>query len=49
MSIKTLIADDDSLIRESLKIILEMDEEIEIIECVDNGLKAVEACLKNKM
>ncbi|MCY6369650.1 response regulator transcription factor [Clostridium ganghwense] len=49
MSIKILIADDDSLIRESLKIILGMDEEIEIIECVDNGLKAVEACLKNKI
>lgn len=48
-SIRILIADDDSLIRESLKIILGMDEEIEIVECVENGEKAVKACLKNKI
>ncbi|SNX53962.1 response regulator transcription factor [Thermoanaerobacterium sp. RBIITD] len=46
MSIKVLIADDDSLIRESLKIILGMDEEFEVVSCVDDGLKAVNYCLK---
>lgn len=49
MGIKILIADDDSLIRESLKIILNMDQELEIIECVENGEKAVKACLENKI
>lgn len=45
MTIKLLIADDDSLIRESLNIILGMDEEFEIVDCVENGLKAFEICL----
>lgn len=49
MSIKVLIADDDSLIRESLKIILSIDEEIEIIDCVENGKSAVESCIKNNI
>jgi DNA-binding NarL/FixJ family response regulator len=47
MGIRILIADDDSLIRESLKIILSMDSEIHIVDCVDNGLKALEACIRN--
>jgi len=47
MKIRLLIADDDSLIRESLKIILGMDENIEIVDTVDNGLKAVEMCTRN--
>lgn len=47
MKIRVLIADDDSLIRESLKIILGMDENIEIVDTVDNGLKAIEMCTKN--
>lgn len=49
VAIKIVIADDDSLIRESLNIILGMDEEFEIIECVDNGLKAVECCKRSKV
>lgn len=47
MSIRVLIADDDSLIRESLKIILGMDEEFEVVSCVDDGFKAVNYCLKH--
>jgi DNA-binding NarL/FixJ family response regulator len=47
MAIKLLIADDDSLIRESLKIIIGMDEEFEVLECVENGQEAVEYCKKN--
>lgn len=47
MSIKLLIADDDSLIRESLKIILGMDEDFEIVSSVENGRQALEFCLRN--
>lgn len=47
MKIKILIADDDYLIRESLKIILGMDEQLEVVDCVENGLEAVESCIKN--
>ena len=49
MSIRILIADDDSLIRESLKIILGLDEEFQIIGAVENGLKAVEFCRENEV
>ncbi|AVQ46046.1 response regulator transcription factor [Clostridium botulinum] len=47
--IKVLIADDDAFIRESLSIILDMDEEIEIEKIVENGLQAVEYCRNNKI
>lgn len=47
MAIKIIIADDDSLIRESLKIILGMDENFEVLACVEDGLKAVEFCVNN--
>lgn len=46
MAIKVLIADDDILIRESLKIILGLDEELEVVGCATNGLEAVEMCTK---
>lgn len=44
MAIRVLIADDDALIREGLKIILQSDERFEVTACVENGLKAVEHC-----
>jgi len=44
MPIRVLIADDDALIREGLKIILQSDENYEIAGCVENGLKALELC-----
>ncbi len=46
MPIKVLIADDDALIREGLKIILQTDERFEVLACVENGLKAVEFCAR---
>jgi len=46
MSVKILIADDDELIRESLKIILNMDENFSVVATASNGLEAVKACLK---
>lgn len=45
MAVRLLIADDDSLIRESLKIILSMDKDFEVVGCVENGQKALECCL----
>jgi DNA-binding NarL/FixJ family response regulator len=44
MAIKVLIADDDILIREGLKIILSLDEEFEVVDSVQNGLEALEKC-----
>ncbi|QAA30974.1 response regulator transcription factor [Clostridium manihotivorum] len=49
MSIRLLICDDDALIRESLRIILSMDKEIEVIDVAENGLKALDICIKNKI
>lgn len=46
MPIKVLIADDDVLIREGLKIILQSDEQFQVVGCVENGLKALEHCTK---
>ncbi len=48
MKIKVLIADDDALIREGLKIILEADGRFEIGACVENGLQAVQGCMDGK-
>lgn len=49
MKIKIIICDDDALIRESLKIILSMEEGLEIVGEADNGLKAVELCIMEKV
>lgn len=49
MTIKLIIADDDPLIRESLKIILGMDDSFEVLACVEDGLKAVDICSKNSV
>lgn len=49
MAIKVLIADDDVLIREGLKIILQTDDRFSVCACVENGLKAVEYCGREKV
>lgn len=49
MAIKVLIADDDSLIRESLKIIIGMDDSFQVLDAVDDGLMAVEYCRAHKV
>lgn len=49
MNIKLVLADDDALIRESLKIILSMDKEIEVIESFKNGKEAVDFLLENNI
>ena len=47
--IKILIVDDDSLIRESLKIILSSDDTIEVLSTASNGQEAVDYCIKNSV
>lgn len=47
MSIKLVIADDDALIRESLKIILANDKEIEVVGIFENGKDVVKFLLDN--
>ena len=48
MSIRLVIADDDALIRDSLKIILSYDKEIEGLEVFENGKDLVDFLLKNE-
>lgn len=45
--IRVLVCDDDSLIRESLKIILSMDAEIDVVGTVENGKEAIEFIANN--
>lgn len=42
--IKLLIVDDEKLIREGLKIMLSMFEDIEVVGLAENGYKALEVC-----
>lgn len=45
--IKILIADDQDLIRESLKIVLDLNKDIEVIGTAENGLAVLELLKKN--
>lgn len=49
MPIRVLIADDDALIREGLKIILQTDQRFEVAACVENGLQALEFCVREQV
>lgn len=49
MGIKLVIADDDALIRESLKIILANDEEIEVVGTFENGKEVVDFLFNNNV
>ena len=49
MGIKIVLADDDSLIRESFKIILSYDEHIEVMNAFGDGMDAIEYCSKEKV
>jgi len=44
---KIIIVDDEQLIKEGLKIILNLQEDIEVIADFGNGQEAVDYCLKN--
>jgi DNA-binding NarL/FixJ family response regulator len=41
--IKVLLVDDEIILRESLKFIIEQDSEIEVVGCAGNGIEAFEA------
>ena len=45
--IKIIIADDQELIRESLKIVLDMNKDMEVIGLAENGLKVLEILKKS--
>lgn len=47
MGIKLILADDDELIRESLKIILSINEDLEVIGTFKNGEEALNFCVNN--
>ena len=49
MGIKIVLADDDSLIRESFKIIVSYDEHIEVMNAFGDGMDAIEYCSKEKV
>ena len=49
MGIKIVLADDDSLIRESFKIILSYDEHIEVMNAFGDGMDAIEYCDREKV
>ncbi|WP_434799421.1 response regulator [Terrisporobacter vanillatitrophus] len=47
--IRLIIVDDDILIRESLKIIIGIDEEIEVVATLENGKECIDFLSKNKV
>ena len=47
MSVKIIICDDDSLIRESLKILLPLKGDMEVIGVCENGKEAIDFCTNN--
>lgn len=49
MSIKVLICDDDSLIRESLKILLPLKGDIEVVAEGSNGEEAIDICKEKEI
>ena len=49
MSIRILICDDDSLIRESLKILLPLKGDIEVIGEASNGRECIDFCVQNEV
>jgi DNA-binding NarL/FixJ family response regulator len=49
MKIKVIIADDNSFIREGMKIILNTYEEFEVLDTVNDGKEAVEYCKSHEV
>jgi DNA-binding NarL/FixJ family response regulator len=48
MKIRVLIADDHSVVAESLRYMLEAQPDIEVVGCVANGNEAVRACIDQR-
>ena len=49
MSIRIIICDDDKLIRESLKILLPLKGDVEIVGEAENGEEAIDLCVQNQV
>lgn len=49
MSIRVLICDDDSLIRESLKVLLPLKGDIEIVAEGEDGQQAIDLCMEDNV
>lgn len=49
MSVKIVICDDDSLIRESLKILLPLKGDIEVVAEASNGRECIDICLEKEV
>jgi len=47
-SLKVLIVDDDALIRESLKILLDLEDDVEVIGTASNGQEAYRFCQRER-
>jgi DNA-binding NarL/FixJ family response regulator len=47
MSVRVLIADDDALIRDSLSLVLELDNDIKVVGTCSNGEEAYKMCMEN--
>jgi DNA-binding NarL/FixJ family response regulator len=45
--IRVLIADDDALVREGLRVIFQLDDRFEVVATAANGAEAVEACVRH--
>ncbi len=45
---KVLVVDDDTLIRDGLKILLELEEDFQVIGTAGNGYEAYEACRRDR-
>ncbi|EDS78592.1 response regulator transcription factor [Clostridium massiliodielmoense] len=43
---KVVIADDDGLIRDSLKLILELEDDIEVVATAKNGKEVIDCCIR---
>ena len=49
LGIKVLLVDDDRIVRDSMKIILSMDNDIDVVGTGSNGDEAFEFCTKNEV
>lgn len=49
LSIKVIVADDDIMVREGMKIILSLDKEIEVVGTCANGDEAFQFCINNSV
>jgi DNA-binding NarL/FixJ family response regulator len=49
MAIRVLIADDDALVREGLRVILQVDKAFEVVAVVADGAQAVDACRRREV